>query len=98
MSEPTVFYPAPVPTVGRIVHYTLTEQDVERVRAGRFATAANEVGVGDTFAAVVVRIWSQFPEPQCNLQVLLDGPDTLWVTSSKQGTKPGTWAWPPRVG
>lgn len=98
MSQPSVFYPAPVPTVGRIVHYALTEQDVERIRAGRFATAANEVAAGDAFAAVVVRVWSLSPEPLCNLQVLLDGPDTLWVTSRKQGAEPGTWAWPPRAG
>ena len=32
-----------------------------------------------------------------NGQVFLDGNDSLWVTSAKEGTTPGTWCWPERV-
>ena len=29
-----------------------------------------------------------------NGQVFLDGDDSLWVTSIKEGTESGTWEWP----
>lgn len=55
----------------------------------------------DTFPMVITALWGPVVgggDPQCvNGQVLLDGNDTLWVTSITEGTGPRTWAWPPRV-
>lgn len=92
------------PTIGRIVHYTLTQDDantVNRRRAGRairerldVASLGNRAAAGDVFPATVVRVG---PRDLCNLQVALDGADGLWVTSRAEGTEPGTWAWPVRT-
>jgi hypothetical protein len=89
------------PTIGRIVHYRLSEQDMPRITAlvneprpsGR-SHVLNPTRVGDTVPAIVVASWA---EQTANLHVLLDGEVTLWVTSAKEGDVPGTWAWPPRV-
>ena len=46
--------------------------------------------------AVMVAVFG----PTCaNLRVLTDGPDSpAWKTSVLEGTEPGTWHWPARVG
>ncbi|TLF34002.1 hypothetical protein FE256_02240 [Microbacterium sp. 5K110] len=95
------------PTRGRIVLYTLSEADVHAINRRRSdATASgvggthsgaqvhvgNEARVGDVVPVVVVRVWPD----GINGQALLDGNDTLWLTSRREGTEPGTWAWPPR--
>ncbi len=87
-----------IPTIGRIVHYKLTEQDAARVAEQREQRklTGNVAYVGDVFPAVVVRTWGDTAESACNLQVLLDGPDSLWVTSRTVGEVEGTFAWPQR--
>jgi hypothetical protein len=87
-----------LPTVGRIVHYRLSESDVQSIKFARSAAGGmypqgNPVAPGDTYPAVVVRT---FGGPNVNLQVLLDGPDSFWATSRPEGDGPGTWCWPPR--
>lgn len=87
-------------TVGRIVHYQLSEGDVAAIDqkyprvTSADAARRNPVKVGDVCAAVVVAVFS---ESCANLRVLLDGTDTYWATSRSEGTAPGSWAWPPRV-
>jgi len=86
------------PTLGRIVLYTLDEQDAQQVQHARLASTtagANTAAAGSTFPAIVVKAWEDPDE--LNLQVFLDGPDTLWVTSIPLGTGPRSWAWPPRA-
>lgn len=56
-------------------------------RSGHVAHVGNEVEVGRRYAAKVVRDWGAC----VNLQVFLDGTDTLWVTSVSQGDGPGQW-------
>lgn len=75
----------------------------ERMRAeppqwpvGAQAHIGNYVGAGDVVPLIVVRVWPS-GIPSVNGQALLDGSDVLWVTSAREGTEPGTWAWPPRV-
>jgi hypothetical protein len=77
---------------GRIVHYTLSEADEERINARRDADpqSGNRVKAGDVVPAIVVRVWAD----RINGQAFLDGADTLWLTSRAEGTTPGTWAWP----
>lgn len=86
-------------TPGRVVHYRLSEGDVEAIRANRLragitSAQSNEVYAGDTYPAMVVRTWGG---PAANLKVELDGYDTYWATSRVEGDQPGTWTWPPRV-
>lgn len=93
------------PTIGRVVLYTLTEDDanaINRRRAGRatreradVTTYGNRAEAGQIFPATVVRVWPPESAPLCNLQVNLDGADGAWVTSRAEGDKPGTWSWPP---
>lgn len=98
------------PSVGRIVHYRLTEQDANDInrrrkdhheicrsgdRSGFVGHVGNRVAEGDLFPAVIVRVWDE-STVTCNLQVLLDGTDTYWATSRAEGTEAGRWTWPPR--
>src|SRR5262245_58704493 len=67
---------------------------------GAQAHIGNHASVGDVVPLVVVKVWPhEYGEnvPGVNGQALLDGNDVLWITSAKEGTEPGTWAWPPRV-
>ncbi|SBT64230.1 hypothetical protein GA0070622_1200 [Micromonospora sediminicola] len=89
-----------LPTIGRIVLYTLSQFDVDAINFNRqnspSPNAGNFANAGDTYPAVVVRV---FGGDAANLQVLLDGPDTYWATSRPQGEagEQGRWNWPPRV-
>lgn len=102
------------PTIGRIVHYTLTEQeaahvnkrraDAKNLNAAGVTLASQELGpqihigntasAGDIYPAMIVRVW---PQELAQLQVFLDGNDTLWSTSRKEGSGAGHWSWPPRA-
>lgn len=94
------------PTIGRIVHYTLSEGDAmvikqnrqERVAAASGIASAsrfgNDVEAGQVYPAQIVRVFSP---SSANLQVFLDGSDQYWATSRSEGSNPGTWSWPPRV-
>jgi hypothetical protein len=100
------------PSLGRIVHYTLTDGDAQaanrrRATVARWAETTGEqlhvgarVAPGDVFPALVVRI--ERPPGTVNLQVFLDGNDVLWVERAEpSGTTPneatlGTWSWPTR--
>ncbi|MEU1407106.1 hypothetical protein ABZ471_33000 [Streptomyces sp. NPDC005728] len=89
----------PVPTPGRVVLYRLAEEDVRRITHDRahHGLNGNFVRAGDSYPAIVVRTFPSNPAGVANLKVLLDGEDTLWVTSRHQGTEVGTWFWPERV-
>lgn len=115
------------PTPGRIVAYTLTEQDAEQVNrrrhdvrrynqslvnqglgqrpaTGEQIHVGNDATAGETYPLVITRVWGQTDDSAVNGQVLLDGNDTLWVTSRAQDLDPdhmptpGRWAAYPRVG
>jgi hypothetical protein len=94
----------PQATIGRIVHYRLSEQDVQLIDEQHPMTGAdgrrnprNPVAVGQICPAMVVRIFD--PGPYVNLQVFLDGGAgaEYWATSRVEGDEPGQWSWPPRV-
>lgn len=96
------------PTPGRIVIYRLADADVDLIAKQRLERGlmGNSVRAGEHYPAMVVRT---FGGDAVNLQVHLDGEDTYWATSRKQGEAaegktplpgtipPGTWCWPPRV-
>jgi hypothetical protein len=72
-------------TAGRIVNYRW---------AGEVQPdGANYTMPGDILPAVIVRVWNQDPGT-CNLQVFVDGPGTVWVTSRTRGDNIGQWQWP----
>lgn len=108
-------------SIGRLVHYVLTDQDAtqinrrrtngaeirERMQAtpaqwpeGAQAHIGNAAHEGAIVPMMVVVVWpNEYGEgvPGINGQAFLDGNDTFWVTSAKEGTEPGTWQWPPRA-
>lgn len=100
------------PSIGRIVLYTLNEHDAESINKRRRDAAGsgivrqesgaqvhhgNNVAAGDEYPLVITRVWGSQPGAAINGQVLLDGNDTLWVTSRTEGEGPFSWRWPPRV-
>ena len=92
------------PTIGRIVEYRLSQQDAVAIAARRRLQAhafeifqGNRVAEGDTFPAMIVRVWGEAPESAVQLQVFLDGTDTYWATSVQVGEGPRTYSWPIRA-
>lgn len=57
----------------------------------------NAVNPGESYPMIITRVWSDQPGAAVNGQVLLDGNDSLWVTSRTLGNEPGQYAWPARV-
>ncbi|MFF7452089.1 MULTISPECIES: hypothetical protein [unclassified Streptomyces] len=104
------------PSIGRIVHYTLNQQDADEINrrradfaahvksgalrddgTGYVAHVGNQAREGDVYPAMIARVFGETPESAVNLQVVLDGNDTLWATSRTVGEGPSHWAWPERV-
>lgn len=88
---------------GRIVHYRLTDADVDTIVAERMkgdGARGNVAREGDVVPLLVV-VAHENPA-SVNGQAFLDGNHSLWVTSAAPsevaGDRPGTWSWPPRVG
>lgn len=88
-----------IPTIGRIVHYRLSEHDVAQINQSRAdgVGRGNSVAAGDVFPLMITRAWGNTEGSAVNGQVLLDGNDSLWVTSRVEGDGPFQWFVPPRV-
>lgn len=69
----------------------------EQGRTGLQAHYGSLVTEGDTFPAIVTYAEVQDGVLWINLQVLLDGNDSLYVIDPQEGSEPGEWSWPPRV-
>lgn len=82
------------PTIGRIVHYGLTEDDCAVIRGQRRMTSSgrsgNSTNPGEVVPMIIVKVWPN----SVNGQALLDGNDSLWVTSVDEGVARGQWHWP----
>lgn len=82
---------------GRIVLYKLKVSDLARINADRASDPLHRKGnapmPGDVVPLIVVRVWPD----GVNGQAILDGTDTLWVTSASQGDDEGQWDWPRRA-
>ncbi len=88
-----------IPTIGRIVHYTLSEQDAAAINARRDAagpSSANPVYEGDVYPMMIVRVWGNSPDSAVQGQVFIDGNFTFWATSVTGGEGPRHYAWPER--
>lgn len=107
-----------IPTPGRILAYKLTAFDAETINKRRADMASglarqdtgarchvgNGVAEGDVYPMIITRVWAPVSGGSVNGQVLLDGNDTLWVTSrteklDEETGEPamGYWAPFPRV-
>jgi len=86
------------PTIGRIVHYTLGDQDARWIEENVPAFQRNAARAGQTYPAVVVAVFHP-STTTANLKVLLDGGAgaEYWATSRTEGDEPGQWSWPLRV-
>ena len=87
------------PTLGRIVHYQLSERDAQRIAARRDGAGIvwNLAKEGDVYPLIITRLWGEEETSAFNGTVLLDGPDTFWVTSTSIGDGPAKCSWPPRI-
>lgn len=99
------------PTLGRIVHYTMSSQDAMRVNkrrkdASRSDVAKRDLGVvvhygsrvsaGDILPAMITKVHEN---GNLGLRVFLDGTDVFWVQAAQQAEETrlgGRWFWPPR--
>ena len=100
------------PSIGRIVHYTLTDADAEAINRRRADTMRNidehrqradgsQVHFGNSVEAgdvfPMVIIRVWNEIGTVNGQVLLDGNDTYWASSRMPGDTQGTYRWPERT-
>ncbi len=100
-----------IPTIGRIVHYRLSEQDAAQINKRRADATSHMPEHRENSNGVVIHIGNSvwpgdvyalvitrtWGGTVVNGQVLLDGSDTLWVASVTEGEGPRNWFWPPRV-
>lgn len=89
------------PTKGRIINYRLSGDDVKEIDVKRRVTNqhGNPVSAGDTVPAIITAVFENEFGPEVyglNLKLFLDGEDTHWVTSRKEGSETGEWSWPAR--
>lgn len=101
------------PSIGRTVHYRLTKDQCEQIRkrrrdaarkaagqaeSGYVVHTGNDSDPGDVVPLVIVRTWGG-PDELVNGQAMLDGNDTLWVTSARysEAGDNGAWSWPERT-
>lgn len=87
------------PSIGRIVHYRLSEQDVNESFIRHGSTQA--LSAGDVLPAIVVGVRrgrAVDAPPALDMQVFLPGGYPLWVSSITEGAGHSEWFWPPRVG
>lgn len=102
-----------IPSIGRIVHYTLTAYDAQEINrrradarshmpehieasSGVQVHVGNDVREGEVYPLIITRTWGTGETAAFNGQVLLDGNDCLWVTSTSIGPGPRHCAWPTR--
>lgn len=100
------------PTIGRIVHYTLSAQDANEINRRRTSAYSIAERIGEdkwplgaqahignqAYAGTVLPmiITAVFSETLISGQVFLDGNDTIWKTSIFEGEAEGFWKWPAR--
>ena len=88
-----------IPTIGRIVKYTISEQDAANINAlsGFEHNNANKAYAGQIFPMMIVATWGNYPGALVNGQVFVDGNFTIWVTSINEGVGYRSYSWPERV-
>ena len=68
------------------------------LKTGAQVHIGNVTEAGQSYPMIVTRVWGTTEYSAFNGQVILDGNDTLWVTSVHLGVgTPGTATWPERL-
>lgn len=80
-------------TTGAEIRARMT-MDPPQWPAGAQAHIGNPATAGDVVPLIIVSVRADV----VNGQALLDGNDVLWITSAEEGSEPGMWSWPPRIG
>lgn len=89
--------------VGRIVHYILNDIDVMRIKARRADESYHDHGnpplEGEHVPMIITNVIHGLGDGTVNGQCVLDGNDTLWVSSVKFDEKKthGSWHWIEKV-
>lgn len=85
------------PTIGHVVILTISEEQAKKINEHRAVNSrvlgGNVAQAGEQYPLIVTAVWS---ESCLNGQAMLDGNDTLWITSAQQGDAHGQWRWPTR--
>lgn len=85
-----------LPTIGRIVHLTLSADQAHSINRNP-AIGGSAVNEGETYPLIITRVWPVGMYESglvVNGHVLLDAPNNLWVTCLHHGDQPGQWHWP----
>ena len=93
-----------IPSVGRTVHYTISDAQAKLINERRAESNGiyygNQASAGQVYPMLITRVWdapTQNENSAVQGQVFLDGNDTFWVTSGHQGEGEYYWFEPPRV-
>ena len=87
-SDPTAAV-GPAPTIGRILHYVLTESDIARIPWG-----GGNAEPGQVVPAIVV---SDVGNGALSLHAFPEAQTSVWVYARGEGSERGQWSWPPRI-
>lgn len=89
------------PSIGRILHYSLSELDVARIRAavGFNVNFCEPHRTGDILPLIVTDVVGKSDDGHVLVsgQVLLNGTFSHYARSVREGKAPGTWQWPSRT-
>jgi hypothetical protein len=67
------------------------------IRSGAQVHVGNDVKEGDVFPLIITRVWGEADTSAFNGQLMLDGNDLFWVTSTAIGEGNRQCFWPPRA-
>lgn len=83
-----------VPSVGRIVHYWMLDEDCA---AGRYKDKPQNAPV--MCPAIITRVYlsNETGRMHVNLRVMRDLAPDIAIEDVPHGTKPGHWSWPTRT-
>lgn len=85
-----------LPTIGRIVHLTLSLELSAAINRDP-AIRGNPTSAGETYPLLISRVWpaeTYADGMTINGQLMLDGPNNRWMTSVHYGDVPDCWHWP----
>ncbi|MFA6904509.1 MAG: hypothetical protein WC236_15645 [Gallionellaceae bacterium] len=66
------------------------------IRSGAQVHVGNDMKEGDVYPLIITRLWGDTEAAAFNGQLMLDGTDTFWVTSTTLGDGPAKCSWPVR--
>ena len=70
----------------------------QALRSGAQVHVGNEVKEDDEFPLVITKVWGDNETSSFNGQLMLDGSDLFWVTSTHIGEKRDECRWPASCG